>query len=473
MAQLVFICLLVFTASTALTLSIADTIQEAGDAAAQNVKGLALYKLGKYEEAIKAYKEAINLKKDFAEAHYNLGDAYSQLRDYKKAIEAYKQAIRSQPDFATAYNNLGMAHYKLGEHKKAVAAFKTSVLLNPKSSLTYFNLGATYVERDNKEAALEQYRILKTMDAQVADRLYALIFKLTANVFDSRGTNGVRLNLTATDPQGQPVNDLRQEDFQVFEDGLPQTISLFSKETFPIVYGLALDRSGTFAGELQLGIDVAKAIIQNSSANDETLLVSFVDSDKIETNEDFTTDKEWLNDGLDGLLVEGGQSAILDAVYLTAQRVAQYKVTNGSYLRRALILITDGDERASFYTLDDLLKLLHKIDVQVFAISLDSQPTKRLTLNQNPQKRAIDLLSHLASVTGGRAFFPKSADELQAIPAEITKLLRTQYLIGYKPSKGGPAETPRRVSVNLVDSGYRDKLSVVTRAGYIISDKEK
>ena len=464
--SLALVCLSVFASPPAST--IATAIQDGNDATALNARGLQLYTAGKYEEAVNAYKEAIKLKEDYADAHHNLGDAYFQLNQFKEAIDAYKKAIRYQPNLPTAYNNMGTAYYKLGEHKKAIAAYKASIRLDPKGTLTYYNLAATYLERGDEKAALEQYKFLKTVDPELANKLYLLIYKPVASVF---GPRGVRLNVIATDSQGSPVSELKVEDFEVMEEGQPQAISFFSSDQFPLVYGLTLDTSNSMRVALPLAIETSKAVIKNNLPGDETLLVRFIGSDKIETIQDFTSDQQALNDGLDDLYAEGGQSAILDAVFLSAQRVAQYKATNATYLRRAVILITDGDERASFYSLDGLLKFLNKIDVQVFVISLSQESPKSLKLNEYPAKGAVDLLKTLASETGGQAFFPKSESELPAVIKQMMSMIRTQYVIGYKPAGNVIPETYRRVNVTIVDKPGGDKRRAVTRAGYVASEK--
>jgi Ca-activated chloride channel family protein len=465
---LVLICLGVFIAFPIATKTSGNP-QEANDAAAYNAKGLQLSQSSKFEEAVTSFKQAIKLKQDYAEAHYNLGDVYFQIGQYKKAVEAYKQAIRYQPDSATAYNNMGTAYYKLGEHKKAIEAYKAAIRLKAKDAITYYNLAGTYIEHGNQEAALEQYKILKTIDPPLAEKLYILIYKPMATVFDS---DGVRLSVIARDSQGAPVSDLSREDFQLFEEGLPQTISSFSKGRIPLVYALTIDASGSIRPAFDLVIEACKSIVQNNLPDDETLLVRFISSDKIEALQEFTSDQKVLTDGLETLYIEIGQSAILDAVYLSAQRVAQYKFAH-SPLRRAIILITDGDDRASYYSMGDLRKLLRKIDVRLFAISLSKADKKGAKLNQNQPQRWVDLLMKLASETGGQAYFPKSDTELRAVIKQMTSLIRAEYIIGYKPasSVGAGTGTYRRVSVNIVTKPGREQWSALTREGYVVSEK--
>lgn len=461
------VCLSVLMPSPVSTIATTGKLQDGKSAAAYNAKGLELYAAGKYEDAIDAYQQAIKLKEDYADAHSNLGDAYFQLNEFRKAVEAYKKAVRYQPGLGTGYDKIGTAYFRLGEHNKAIAAYKEAIRLEPKAA-TYYNLAATYIERGDQKAALDQYRILKTVDPELAKDLYGLIYKVMASVFSN---SRVSLNVMAIDSQGSPLRDLKPEDFQVFQDGVPQHISFFSNDQIPLVYGLALDKSGSYRVAFPLAIETCRAVIKSNLPDDQTLLVSFVNSDKIETVQDFTSDQNALTDVLDGLFVENGSSAILDAVYLAAQRVAQYKSMNGRYLRRAVILVTDGDERSSYYTMEDVLKLLRKIDVQVFAVSLAKESYKGPTLNQRPVKGAVDLLTTLANESGGQAFFPKSVSELETVTKQMMNMIRSQYVIAYEPANAVLAETYRRVNVTIVDKPGGYKRSAMTRAGYLASEK--
>lgn len=458
-------CSVVFTAF--LVSSTKATAAMQNDAASFNTKGLALYAAGKFDEAAEAFKQAIKLKKDYPEAYNNLGDCYFQLEFFKEAIEAYKHVVRYEPNFAPARNNMGTAYYKLGEYKKAAEAFKEAIRLDPKTARTYFNLANAYVQLNDQKSALQQYEILKTLDAQIAEEVRIAIYKPMALV---SGDAGVRLNVIATNAQGSPVIDLAQDDFQVFEDGAPQTISSFSKGQAPIIYGLAVDGSLSMRASFPLVLEACKRIIQTNQTDDETLITLFISSDKISTEQEFSTDKTKLNKAIDGLYPEGGQSALLDAVYLSAERVAQYKFANSS-LHRALILITDGDDRLSYYKMEEVLKLLRKVDVPVFAISLSLEDKKGAQLNQNQSQRSIDLLTTLAKETGGYAFFPKTSAELQIILAQLTNLIRFEYVVGYKSSNAHGPGKYHLINVKILPKPGQENWRASTRRGYVVSEK--
>jgi Ca-activated chloride channel family protein len=449
----------------------AVAIQDKNDAVALNAKGLEFSKLGLYEQAIPLFKEAVKRKKDYAEAHANLGDAYFQSGDYRKAVEAYKQVVKYQSSSATDYDHLGLAYFRLGEHKKAVDAFKEAIRLDPKYSSAFLNLGTAYADRDKDNEALAQYQILKTLDPELAKKLYLVIYKPAVAVYGSE--SGVRLNVIATDGQGNLIADLKKDDFQVSEDNVPHVINSFSTAQFPIVCGLAVDTSGSMRPVFPEVLEVAKAIIQSSRPEDETLLIRFIASDKIETTQEFTSDKRKLLDGLDTMYVELGQSAIVDAVYLAAQHSAQYKPDSASYLRRVVIVLTDGDERASYYDLKDLVNLLRQIDVQVFAVCLSKEEGPGPVLNSILANGAESLLKMLAKETGGYAFFPKTISELSSVTKQLTAMIHTQYFLAYKPTKPWEVGSHHRINVAFNRPGAPENLKALARSGYVVAETKR
>jgi Ca-activated chloride channel family protein len=134
-------------------------------------------------------------------------------------------------------------------------------------------------------------------------------------------------------------------------------------------------------------VDAGKTIINSNKPGDETFLVRFISSDKIETVQDFTSNKELLTDGLESFYVEGGQTAIIDAVYLSAEHVSEYrKGDEGDRRRRALIVITDGEDRNSFYKQEQLFARLREEDVQIFVIG-SQEPARE---SSQPDQQACE-----------------------------------------------------------------------------------
>src|SRR5690242_2147681 len=281
-------------------------------------------------------------------------------------------------------------------------------------------------------------------------------------------TDLVQLHVRVIDRNNKPINDVPQNAFHVFEDGVPQPIENFSREEVPISYGLAVDTSGSLRSQLQSVIDAGKTIINSNKAGDETFLVRFISSDKIETVQDFTDNKELLMDGLDSFFVEGGQTAIIDAVYLSAEHVSEYrKGDEGDRRRRALIVITDGEDRNSFYKQEQLFAKLREEDVQIFVIGFINELDKDAGLiRKSPREKAVGLINKLASETGGRAFFPDSVADLPQIANEIIRDLRTQYVISYNPTNKAQDGTYRAIKVTVNQPSGEHRIAL-TRTGRI------
>jgi Ca-activated chloride channel family protein len=281
-------------------------------------------------------------------------------------------------------------------------------------------------------------------------------------------TELVQLHVRVIDRNNHPINNVPQGDFHVFEDGVAQSIETFTREEVPISYGLAVDTSGSLRSQLQSVIDAGKTIINSNKRGDETFLVRFISSDKIETVQDFTDNKELLNDGLDSFYVEGGQTAIIDAVYLSAEHVSEYRKGDESdRRRRALIVITDGEDRNSFYKQEQLFSRLREEDVQIFVIGFVNELDKEAGLiRKSPRDKAVNLINRLASETGGRAFFPESISQLPEIANEIIRDLRTQYVLSYNPTNKAQDGTYRAIKVTVEQpSGNSDKRIALTRTG--------
>jgi Ca-activated chloride channel homolog len=277
----------------------------------------------------------------------------------------------------------------------------------------------------------------------------------------------VQLHVRVIDRNNKPINNVGQGEFHIFEDGVPQTIESFTREEVPISYGLAVDTSGSLRSQLQSVVDAGKTIINSNKTGDETFLVRFISSDKIETVQDFTANKDLLMDGLDSFYVEGGQTAIIDAVYLSAEHVSEYrKGDEGDRRRRALIVITDGEDRNSFYKQEQLFTRLREEDVQIFVIGFVNELDKEQGLiRKSPREKAVNLINKLASETGGRAFFPDSVADLPQIANEIIRDLRTQYVLSYNPTNKTQDGSYRAIRVTVDQPANSDKRIALTRTG--------
>jgi Ca-activated chloride channel family protein len=281
-------------------------------------------------------------------------------------------------------------------------------------------------------------------------------------------TELVNLDVRVVDRNGRPVNDLKQSDFKVFEENDLQRIEFFSKSEVPTNYTLVVDNSGSLRQQLEKVIEAGKILISTNKPADETSIIRFVGNDKITIEEDFTSKKQDLNEALDNMFIEGGQTAVRDAIYLAAQRVTEYERSNKmeDRKRRALVLVSDGEDRNSFYTEPQLFELLRESDVQIYVIGfVDDLDSEAGFIRKSPKAKAKAFLEKLASDTGGRAYFPASVSELPEIARSIASELRTQYSIGYLPPNDVPPGTFRNIKVMVNDGPGGSKRIAITKAG--------
>ena len=277
----------------------------------------------------------------------------------------------------------------------------------------------------------------------------------------------VTLSVRVIDRSNRPIDNVSKDAFHIFEDGVSQPVEQFTKEEVPISYGLAVDTSLSLRNQIQSVIDAAKTIINSNKKDDETFIERFISSDKINIEKEFTSNKDDLLESVDNLYLEGGQTAVIDGVYLAAEHVAEHKKGDDSdRRRRALIVITDGEDRHSFYTEPQLMQRLREEDVQIYVIGFVNELEKEGGfIKKSPREKSMALINKFASETGGRAFFPQSISELPGIANEIVRDLRTQYVISYDPTNKAHDGSYRSIKVTVADAPGRDKRIALTRSG--------
>lgn len=281
-------------------------------------------------------------------------------------------------------------------------------------------------------------------------------------------TELVNLNVRVVDRSNRPINNLSQADFTVFEDNVAQQIEFFSRSEVPTNYSLVIDNSNSLRQQIEKVIEAGKILVNANRPEDETSIIRFVSSTKIEVKQPFTRNKTYLNETLDDLYTEGGQTAIIDAVYLAAENVNDYEKSVGpnDRKRRALIVVSDGEDRDSYFKEEQLFALLKEIDVQIYTIGfLEELPKEGGFIRKSPYGRAKNLLTKLAEETGGRAYFPTSVNELNDIAASISSEMRMQYSIGYAPTNESNDGTFRNIRVVIKDGPNRERRIAVTRTG--------
>jgi len=281
-------------------------------------------------------------------------------------------------------------------------------------------------------------------------------------------TELVNLNVRVVDRNNRPINGLQQSDFKVFEDNAAQQIEFFDRSEVPTNYALVIDNSGSLRSQLEKVIEAGKILVNTNRPDDETSIIRFVSRDKISIEQQFTANKTDLIDALDNLFIEGGQTAIIDAVYLAAKQVAEYEQAKGKddRKRRALVIVSDGEDRDSYYNEAQLFELLRETDVQIYTIGFIGDLSKEGGfIGKSPQGKAKAFLERLAAETGGKAYFPAGINELSSLAKDIGSELRMQYSIGYIPSNDRNDGTFRNIKVMVDDGPNKQKRIAITRAG--------
>jgi len=278
-------------------------------------------------------------------------------------------------------------------------------------------------------------------------------------------TFGVNVDLvlmytSVFDKTGQFIGGLKKDNFKLYEDGIEQEIATFSQEDVPISMGILLDLSGSMKGKIDPVNRAALAFIRASNPKDQVFLIGF--NDEVELIQDFTSDIDEVTDSLENAVVMGG-TALYDAIYLGIQ-----KAQSGSRAKKAVVVISDGEDRDSYYKLDELIAKVQESDVQVFSIGfLNEIPEKSLfgRWSKSVPEKAHDALIRIGEETGGKAFFPGKLTDIHSIVSEIAGELRNQYSIGYISSNGARDGSFRRVKIELAGVN-KDNGHVRYRRGY-------
>ncbi len=264
----------------------------------------------------------------------------------------------------------------------------------------------------------------------------------------------VLINATVTDPRNRYVTGMEGEHFQIFEDRLEQEIQYFSTEDVPLSLGIVFDVSGSMKDKLSIARDAAVTFLKTGSPEDEYFLAEF--SAKPSIAQDFTTDISRLQNHLIFIPAKG-MTALYDAVYLALE-----KVNEGSNPKKALLMITDGEDNRSRYTFGNVREFVKESDVQIYAIGIVNNWNSQLAMGRTGRA----LIEELSEVTGGRSFFPNSVYELEDITTKIAVELKNQYVIGYLSTNERKDGKWRKVQVKVTPPRGIPRLTVRAKQGY-------
>ena len=260
----------------------------------------------------------------------------------------------------------------------------------------------------------------------------------------------VVLHATVVDEKHRIVTNLARNDFQVYENGQPQQISSFRHQDVPVALGIVIDNSGSMRDKRPAVNQAAINLVKASNPEDEVFVVNF--NDEYYLDQDYTDQVPKLKDALERIESRGG-TALYDAVVASADHLKK----SARHEKKVLLVVTDGEDNASRESLEQAIRRLQAENgPTVYTIGL---------LGEERQHRAHRALQEMAEQTGGIAFFPKDLSEVDAISQEIAHDIRSQYIIGYKPSTPQSMGGYRTIKVEARAPGYKHLL-VRTRSGY-------
>ena len=269
----------------------------------------------------------------------------------------------------------------------------------------------------------------------------------------------VQLPISVLDKEGRPVNGLTKDHFQIFEDKALQTIKTFKHEDVPLSLGLIIDNSGSMRNKRERVNSAALSFVRESNPDDETFIVNFDDSAYLE--QDFTGSIGDLVDALDNIDARG-ETALYDAIYLSADHVKA-----GKKDKKALLLITDGEDNVSKYGINKVIEALKQSKTTLYCVGLLEEDDQRGGLfKKPPSKKAKDDLQKFAALTGGQAFFPKSIDEVEDLVKNIAHDLRNHYTVTYTPTNSRLDGSYREISVKVNPPKNLGKVTWHTKQGY-------
>src|SRR5207302_4443747 len=210
----------------------------------------------------------------------------------------------------------------------------------------------------------------------------------------------VLVNATVTDSLNRYVSGLEAEHFKIAEDKIDQKIAYFNAEDVPISVGMIFDVSGSMKDKISTARSAATTFWKTGNPDDESFLVTF--ANRPEVVADFTTDVSKLQSKL-LVTMPKGQTAMYDSVYLGLE-----KLKEGSNPKKALLLITDGEDNHSRYTFQNVKDFVKEQNVQIYAIGITDEWNSQLGAGHTGRA----MIEELSDLTGGRAFFPDSVYEL-------------------------------------------------------------
>jgi Ca-activated chloride channel homolog len=265
--------------------------------------------------------------------------------------------------------------------------------------------------------------------------------------------NLVLVPVTVSDSMNHAVTSLKKEDFAIYEENKQQEIRYFSTEDVPISVAILLDVSKSMSDKIDAERAAIVEFFNNANPDDEYFAIAFSDRPRLLTDSTQSADQIQRQ-----LLAEepGGPTAMLDAVYLAVS-----KLRSARYERKAVLIISDGGDNASRYSLREIKSMVQESDVQIYAVGL----FETFFLNTIEEKLGKIWLGEITDATGGRTVTVDNRGKVPEAAATISREMRNQYVLGYRPTSTAKNKR-RKIKVRLTSSDERP-LRAYYKQGYL------
>jgi Ca-activated chloride channel homolog len=269
------------------------------------------------------------------------------------------------------------------------------------------------------------------------------------------GIDIVSLNVTVTDGSNHYVTDLAENEFSVFEDGVKQNITFFSRRQQPIALSLLLDSSASMEQHIGTLQTAATNFVRKLKSNDIAQVVDF--DSRVEIRQGFTGNLADLQTAIEQTNA-GGSTSLHNAIYIALKELRKVKAVSEEDVRRqALIVFSDGEDTSSLVSFEEVLDLAKRSETAIYAIAL-----RGADVQAKGFREAEFVMRTLAQETGGRAFFPARIDDLAGVYAQIADELASQYTLGYSSGNQRRDGAWRKLVVQV----SRASITPRTKKGY-------
>jgi Ca-activated chloride channel homolog len=267
----------------------------------------------------------------------------------------------------------------------------------------------------------------------------------------------IRLSLSVTDGRNRLVPGLSEGDFAVFEDGIRQEVAYFTRDPAPLSVALLIDGSASMTEKLPVAQEAASRFVAALRPEDQGQVVQF--NDRVTVLQDFTESHAALDKAIRSTQA-AGTTVLYTALYVTLKQLAR-QANPEAPRRRAIVLLTDGEDTASVVGDEQVLELARQTDVGIYVISL--LPNRPLERQGQAFGEASHFVASLARDTGGEVYVPSALSELNTVYGRVADELRSQYTLGYVSSNARRDGKWRRIQVRTPVHG---ELQIRHRVGY-------